>query len=88
MWAGVGACPAVEGRRPGRIRWRPASEPGVGGPVPVPMPGLVRPVRIFSTQTSTVAGVRILYDFIYFSTKNSRVARVRILFTQTHGAFG
>ena len=26
-WAGVGACPAVEGRQPGRIRRRPARGP-------------------------------------------------------------
>ena len=43
----MGACPAVEGRPPGRPDPPPAgSESKVAVPVPAPIPALVRPVRI------------------------------------------
>ena len=54
---------ALEGRRHGRSRRRPARSPlYVGGRVPGPRPDRARPVRMLSTQT--FSGGRGL-DFIY-----------------------
>ena len=64
-WAGVRACPVVEGRPPSWIRRRPARGRLLGDFIP----NRVRPVRILSTQTFRVAGVWI------FLHKTFRVGR-------------
>ena len=76
-WGGVGSCPAVDGRGPGRIRRRPARSKlsevlyqvlsMSDTPVWVLSTRTSRVARVWilSRQTFRIAGVWILYDFIY-----------------------